>query len=283
MASMIIFIYACLLICYTIKNTVDCTISPKAIDIWKKKCYLSDKLIEWQRHDEDLYNFLKSSIPEALAHTGSSDFDLHLKGVQTILRSWNSPNYLTDAGLFHSIYGTEGYQGYKCPILRRQEIRNLIGTEAERMVWMFCVVDRKSFDIALDSDEHCDINSIIKLTSRVELGRFDININNHNEWLDFIELTLADWLEQVEGASERVNPLLEWNIGEAWSYRRIAYKKMLDILLKYRYSRLKIAEEMFDDIYSRESSRTKHLIQEITPPISQAAKDAREAMLSIHL
>ena len=27
---------------------------------------------------------------------------------------------------------------------------------------------------------------------------------DENEWLDFLELTLADWLEQVEGAAEKV-------------------------------------------------------------------------------
>ena len=27
-------------------------------------------------------------------------------------------------------------------------------------------------------------------------------------WLDFLELTLADWLEQVEGAAEKVKPFL---------------------------------------------------------------------------
>ena len=36
--------------------------------------------------------------------------------------------------------------------------------------------------------------------SRDELGRFLIPLQNDEEWLDFLELTLADWLEQVEGA-----------------------------------------------------------------------------------
>lgn len=28
---------------------------------------------------------------------------------------------------------------------------------------------------------------------------------DEDEWLDFLELTLADWLEQVEGAAEKVS------------------------------------------------------------------------------
>ena len=31
-----------------------------------------------------------------------------------------------------------------------------------------------------------------------------IFIIDEEEWLDFLELTLADWLEQVEGAAEKV-------------------------------------------------------------------------------
>jgi len=41
-----------------------------------------------------------------------------------------------------------------------------------------------------------------------------------NKFLDFLELTLADWLEQVEGAYKKENPL-----GQAYAYRREQYKK----------------------------------------------------------
>lgn len=57
--------------------------------------------------------------------SGSITFDEHLKGVQSVLRCWGSDLALCDAGLFHSIYGTEGFQGYKLPFSRRQDIRNV--------------------------------------------------------------------------------------------------------------------------------------------------------------
>jgi len=44
------------------------------------------------------------------------------------------------------------------------------------------------------------ISSTYKLRARPELGHFDIQLTKE-EWLDFLELTLADWLEQVEGAA----------------------------------------------------------------------------------
>lgn len=37
-------------------------------------------------------------------------------------------------GLFHSIYGTEGFQGFKLPFTNRKRIRALIGARAERLV-----------------------------------------------------------------------------------------------------------------------------------------------------
>jgi hypothetical protein len=151
----------------------------------------------------------------------------------------------------------------------------LIGTRAERLAWIFCVVDRASVDRTLyntdkniegsmtgfqdtvsggeNSSDKQDIEKhavaerkrVFEFTSREELGRFPIllkgllllslllllsifiviiTINSfylllysflpllhivtfvvdEEEWLDFLELTLADWLEQVEGAAEKV-------------------------------------------------------------------------------
>ena len=40
---------------------------------------------------------------------------------------------------------------------------------------------------------------------------------------------------------------------------------------------------MCDEIYSREEERTKNLHQERTPPMSTAAREAREAIVSINL
>ena len=211
-----------------------------------------------------------------------------MKGVQSILRAWNCADHVANAGLFHSIYGTEGFQGYKLPFTERIRIREMIGPKAESLVYKFCTADRftvdeivnKQHDILFnsnnkdnDKDNKECLSYIIK--ARIELGRFDIKFKDEDEWFDFIELTLADWLEQVEGAAEKANPLFEWNIGEAWSYRRTAYHKMADILQVKR--NLKEVKEMYADVYKQEPEKTRHLIQILTPPMSDAAKEARLA------
>jgi len=236
-----------------------------------------ETITSWKKYDQQLHDYISTSIPEALAHTGASSFDSHLKGVQSVLRNWGSDEVLVNAGLFHSIYGTEGFQGYKLPLSKRADIRKLIGREAERLVWIFCMVDRSTVDDSLYVCEQQDTRKF-EFRARPELGNFPIILDGEKEWLDFLELTLADWLEQVEGAAEKANHIFEWAKGEAWSYRRVAYLKMADILVLRRGKH--IAKQMHTEIYAVEPENTRKLHQIITPPMSSAAKEAREAMLS---
>ena len=80
----------------------------------------------------------------------------------------------------------------------------MIGEEAERLCWIFCMVDRNTVDKTVFN---WSINGTasagtFSFRARPELGRFAIHLNKR-EWVDFIELTLAEWLEQVEGAAEK--------------------------------------------------------------------------------
>jgi len=246
-------------------------------DTWKlPPANISNEMLAaWTEQDLQLHKFLSTSIPEALAHTGATSFDTHLKGVQAVLRHWGADNDVCNGGLFHSIYGTEGFQGFKLPLDKRAAVRRLIGERAERLAWVFCMVDRKSVDDTLDLPRGHDSYSFV---ARPELGRFSIPLSGEAEWLDFLELSLADWLEQVEGAAEKENPLFEWEKGEAWSYRRVAFSKMAEIL-SVRKGKT-VAVDMYRAIYATEPVATRHLHQIITPPMSIAAKEARAALMS---
>ena len=52
--------------------------------------------------------------------------------------------------MFHSIYGTEKFQGFTLPLERRQEVRDLIGDRAEYLAYLNCAMDRASFDRAVE-------------------------------------------------------------------------------------------------------------------------------------
>ena len=103
----------------------------------------------WAAQDELLHARMKEHVPAALEHNGEESFANHLVGVQSVLRSWSASETLCNAALFHSIYGTEGFQGYKLPLSHREEIAGLIGPEAERLAWIFCMVDRASVDASV--------------------------------------------------------------------------------------------------------------------------------------
>jgi hypothetical protein len=73
-----------------------------------------------------------------------------------------------------------------------------IGPEAERLAWIFCMVDRASVDetVLRPHGEASDLAGW-SFRSRLELGAFAMPLKDEEEWLDFITLSLADWLEQV--------------------------------------------------------------------------------------
>ncbi|EOD17821.1 hypothetical protein EMIHUDRAFT_102508 [Emiliania huxleyi CCMP1516] len=198
----------------------------------------------WADADATLHAAMREHVPAALAHNGEEDFDRHLVGVQSVLRSWGAAERLTNAALFHSIYGTEGFQGYALPLSHRGEIAGLIGAKAERLAWIFCMVDRATVDAtvfaAAEGDWPAD-GVEFAFRARPELGAFPLPLRSggtrHSEWLDFLTLSLADWLEQVEGASSKQvgRPVGDgarqssavaeesgvlWPKGEAWAYRR---------------------------------------------------------------
>jgi len=103
----------------------------------------------------------------------------------------------------------------------------------------------------------------------------DVKTRRRDFWHDFITLTLADWLEQVEGASRTTSEIFEWfEPGDAWGYRRGAYARMVDIVAA-RYPKARV---LYDAVYAREGEKSKGVRQPITPPMSEAARRAREGM-----
>ena len=59
----------------------------------------------------------------------------HLIGVRDFLKSRGASEYLQDAGLFHSVYGTASFKHQSTD--DRDQVRKLIGAQAEKIVFMF--------------------------------------------------------------------------------------------------------------------------------------------------
>jgi hypothetical protein len=79
--------------------------------------------------------FLEKIGADEKSHSSRTLLD-HLLGTYNKLKEWNAPEYLQDAGLFHSVYGTSSFKHQSTN--DRDAVRGLIGEQAEEIVFMFC-------------------------------------------------------------------------------------------------------------------------------------------------
>ena len=153
---------------------------------------------------DELIEFLKGLGTERVAHTDGS-FLTHLIAVYRDLQVWGCDEAVCRAGMFHSIYGTEKFQKFALPLAERGDVQRLIGERAERLAYVNCVMDRKSFDQAVEREAELYRIRDRVTQSEIELGAKDFE--------DLCRVHLCDWLEQVPRSRQ-------------WNYRRGAYERM---------------------------------------------------------
>ena len=81
----------------------------------------------------------------------------------------------------------------------------------------------------------------------------------------------------MEGAARKANPAALWGEGEAWAYRRDGYAAMAELLGERGVA---VAPRMYAEVFGREPAATRALVQPVTPPMSDAARDAYDALAS---
>lgn len=84
-------------------------------------------------------DFLKSIDCHKTNHSGRTLLD-HLIGVYRVLDDKYAPMHVCNAGLFHSVYGTAYFKPKTISLNNRDIIKDLIGEEAENLVFMFCTI-----------------------------------------------------------------------------------------------------------------------------------------------
>lgn len=80
-------------------------------------------------------------MPEPSNIPGAPLFD-HLLRTESILRGWGSSHALALAGLSHAAYGTDGFDPALLRLEQRDLLRELIGSEAEAIVYLYASCDR---------------------------------------------------------------------------------------------------------------------------------------------
>src|SRR5213593_885878 len=101
---------------------------------------------------KQLTDFLMGLGIEEIPHTRKSYLG-HLISVYQLMKSEGCSDEVCRAGLFHSIYGTQQFQGFKLGLERRAEVRDLIGSRAERLAYLNCAMDRSTLDSAALQNE----------------------------------------------------------------------------------------------------------------------------------
>jgi hypothetical protein len=144
---------------------------------------------------------------EKVGHSGKS-YLAHLVGLYRLMQSHGCNEELCRAGMFHSIYGTELFQGFKLELESRAEIRELIGERAERLAYLNCAMHREVFDRSVATDGLLYRDRITGEETTLSREDFD----------DLCRIHLLDWLEQVPRSRH------------GWGYRRAAYRALAERL-----------------------------------------------------
>lgn len=90
-------------------------------------------------------DFLESIGCGEAMHSGRTLLE-HLIGTYKILDEGFAPLYVCDAGLFHSVYGTAYFKPKTISLDNRDIVKDIIGEEAENLVFMFCVISPPRFE-----------------------------------------------------------------------------------------------------------------------------------------
>ena len=158
---------------------------------------------------KQMTDFLVNLGIDQIAHT-QKNYVAHLISVYKLMQANECDEELCRAGLFHSIYGTEKFQGFKLPLERRSELAQMIGSRAERLAYWNCQMDRASLDELLTQVEEPFLLRNREGGEVMTLTRCELD--------DLCCVHLFDWLEQAPRS------------GFGWDYRRRAYRQMAERL-----------------------------------------------------
>ena len=100
---------------------------------------------------DEKVEFLKNLGCGDVGHKNQTLLD-HLLGVHKLLKSWDVSEYVQDAGLFHSVYGTTYFKPRM--LTNRKVIQGIIGFQAEVLSYIYCILAaRRIKGILLVEDE----------------------------------------------------------------------------------------------------------------------------------
>lgn len=118
-----------------------------------------------------------------------SDADLltHLLGTRDLLEGWGAPPAVYDAGLFHSVYGTDSRPEALISLDLRGGVQEVIGVEAEEIAYCFGAIRQATLYSNLEKVERFTWNDRFS-------GKW--RFLSEQRLRELCDLTVANWLEQ---------------------------------------------------------------------------------------
>jgi len=174
---------------------------------------------------KQLTNWFIEVGADSISHT-KNGYLAHAIGVYNDLKKWDLGEDFARAGLFHSIYGTQMFQGFTLPVDRRQEVRDVIGDHWEQLCFLNCFMLRESLYRQACEDKETFLIEHRETGETIEIDR--------KTYDDLCTLHLCDWLEQVERS-------------DMWDFQRAEFRSLADRLGG-------IAESTYDQVYAKESA-----------------------------
>lgn len=123
-------------------------------------------------------------------------FSEHLIGTYSILSAWGQPKEITRVGLFHTVYGGDLFIFYYFnpnDDPDREELRNIIGTKAEQLTYLFGTMDRNGVNHTIFTEG--SLNTSL-LNIRTSSGMIKKRISAEDQAAVMI-VTIADYLDQM--------------------------------------------------------------------------------------
>lgn len=134
---------------------------------------------------QDKVEFLSRFGAAGVGHSGRALMD-HLKATADMLEAWGEEEAVRDAGLFHSVYGTESFKKAILSLDRRGEVAAVIGARAERLAYLFGAMTKRSFFLALSPRGPGELT--LQNAQQEPVARSDLK--------DLAHIFVANWLEQ---------------------------------------------------------------------------------------
>ena len=146
-----------------------------------------------------------NDIFQKLSGLGAGDFDHidgklidHLHGTQKLLREWFASKTLQKAGLYHAAYGTAGFDEVLVSIKQRDKVAQIIGNEAEEIVYLYCSCDRNFYWSQIG------LVAVPEFKDRFTGQLFQLGAQ---QLRDFCELTVAN---EIEIATDNPSFIVEY-------------------------------------------------------------------------